>query len=71
MKRFMTFRGGSWAKKRMDNDRLHTLSASTDPFHGNDATGPGNAVFSVSSFMDTLAPTEENADELMAAGAVS
>jgi hypothetical protein len=27
--------------------------------------GAGNAVFSVSSFMDTLAPTEENADELM------
>jgi hypothetical protein len=33
--------------------------------------GPGNAVFSVSSFMDTLAPTEDNADELMAAGAAS
>lgn len=31
--------------------------------------GAGNAVFSVSSFMDTLEPTEENADELMAAGA--
>jgi hypothetical protein len=31
--------------------------------------GPGNAVFSVSSFMDTLAPTPENADELMAVGA--
>lgn len=31
--------------------------------------GPGNAVFSVSSFMDTLAPTAENADELMAVGA--
>jgi hypothetical protein len=31
--------------------------------------GPGNAVFSVSSFMDTLAPTEENADELMGAAA--
>jgi hypothetical protein len=28
--------------------------------------GAGNAVFSVSSFMDTLAPTEENSDELMA-----
>jgi hypothetical protein len=27
--------------------------------------GAGNAVFSVSSFMDTLAPSEENADELM------
>jgi len=27
--------------------------------------GPGNAVFSVSSFMDTLAPSEEYADELM------
>jgi hypothetical protein len=31
--------------------------------------GAGNAVFSVSSFMDTLAPTEENADELMAGAA--
>ncbi|HLL48388.1 MAG TPA: radical SAM protein [Longimicrobiaceae bacterium] len=31
--------------------------------------GPGNAVFSVSSFMDTLAPTPENADELMEVGA--
>jgi hypothetical protein len=31
--------------------------------------GPGNAVFSVSSFMDTLAPTAENADELMVVGA--
>lgn len=29
--------------------------------------GAGNAVFSVSSFMDTLAPTEENEDELMSA----
>jgi hypothetical protein len=29
--------------------------------------GPGNAVFSVSSFMDTLAPTDDNVDELMAA----
>jgi hypothetical protein len=29
--------------------------------------GPGNAVFSVSSFMDTLAPTDDNADELMTA----
>jgi hypothetical protein len=28
--------------------------------------GAGNAVFSVSSFMDTLAESEENADELMA-----
>jgi hypothetical protein len=28
--------------------------------------GAGNAVFSVSSFMDTLAPIEENEDELMA-----
>ncbi|MBW3631068.1 MAG: radical SAM protein [Gemmatimonadetes bacterium] len=28
--------------------------------------GAGNAVFSVSSFMDTLAPSEENADELLA-----
>ena len=28
--------------------------------------GAGNAVFSVSSFMDSLAPSEENADELMA-----
>ncbi len=27
--------------------------------------GAGNALFSVSSFMDTLAPTEANADELM------
>jgi hypothetical protein len=27
--------------------------------------GAGNAVFSVSSFMDSLAPTRENADELM------
>jgi hypothetical protein len=33
--------------------------------------GPGNAVFSVSSFMDTLAPNDENADELMAAGAAA
>jgi hypothetical protein len=32
--------------------------------------GAGNAVFSVSSFMDTLAPTEENADELMTASAI-
>jgi len=32
--------------------------------------GPGRAVFSVSSFMDTLAPLDENADELMGAGAV-
>ena len=31
--------------------------------------GAGNAVFSVSSFMDTLAPNDENADELMTAGA--
>ena len=31
--------------------------------------GPGNAVFSVSSFMDTLEPSRENADELMAVGA--
>jgi hypothetical protein len=31
--------------------------------------GAGNAVFSVSSFMDTLAPSEENADELMAGAA--
>jgi len=31
--------------------------------------GAGNAVFSVSSFMDTLAPSEENADELMGAPA--
>jgi hypothetical protein len=31
--------------------------------------GAGNAVFSVSSFMDTLPPVEENADELMEAGA--
>ncbi len=31
--------------------------------------GPGNAVFSVSSFMDTMAPVPENADELMAVGA--
>jgi hypothetical protein len=31
--------------------------------------GAGNAVFSVSSFMDTLAPTDENADELMAVAA--
>lgn len=30
--------------------------------------GAGNAVFSVSSFMDTLAPVEENQDELMAVG---
>jgi hypothetical protein len=30
--------------------------------------GAGNAVFSVSSFMDTLAPTAENADELMSVG---
>lgn len=29
--------------------------------------GPGNALFSVSSFMDTLEPREENADELMVA----
>ncbi|HET7274410.1 MAG TPA: radical SAM protein [Longimicrobiaceae bacterium] len=29
--------------------------------------GAGNALFSVSSFMDTLAPSEENADELMRA----
>jgi hypothetical protein len=29
--------------------------------------GAGNALFSVSSFMDTLLPTEENADELMTA----
>ncbi len=29
--------------------------------------GAGNAVFSVSSFMDTLAPSEANEDELMAA----
>ena len=29
--------------------------------------GAGNALFSVSSFMDTLAPTEENSDELMTA----
>jgi hypothetical protein len=28
--------------------------------------GAGNAVFSVSSFMDTLAPSEQNEDELMA-----
>jgi hypothetical protein len=28
-------------------------------------------MFSVSSFMDTLAPTDENADELMAAGAAA
>jgi hypothetical protein len=33
--------------------------------------GAGNAVFSVSSFMDTLAPSEENADELMTAGAAA
>jgi hypothetical protein len=32
--------------------------------------GPGNAVFSVSSFMDTLAPIENYSDELMTAGAV-
>ena len=32
--------------------------------------GAGNALFSVSSFMDTLAPTEENADELMGASPV-
>lgn len=32
--------------------------------------GAGNAVFSVSSFMDTLAPIEENADELMTSGEV-
>jgi hypothetical protein len=31
--------------------------------------GPGNAVFSVSSFMDTMAPVPENADELMVVGA--
>jgi hypothetical protein len=31
--------------------------------------GAGNAVFSVSSFMDTLAPTDENADELMTTSA--
>lgn len=30
--------------------------------------GAGNAVFSVSSFMDSLAPSEENEDELMAVG---
>jgi hypothetical protein len=32
--------------------------------------GPGNAVFSVSSFMDTLAPIADYSDELMTAGAV-
>jgi hypothetical protein len=41
------------------------------PPPGSGPPGAGNALFSVSSFMDTLAPTEENADELMAAGAVS
>lgn len=32
--------------------------------------GPGRALFSVSSFMDTLAPTEENEDALMERGRV-
>jgi hypothetical protein len=31
--------------------------------------GPGNALFSVSSFMDTLEPTDENSDELMSEAA--
>lgn len=33
--------------------------------------GPGNAVFSVSSFMDSLEPSEEHEDELMTAGTSS
>lgn len=36
------------------------------PPPGYGPAGPGNAVFSVSSFMDSLAPSESNADELMA-----
>mgnify|MGYP006196858349 CR=1 FL=1 len=37
------------------------------PPPGYGPAGPGQAVFSVSSFMDTLPPIEENADELMQA----
>ncbi|HET8656253.1 MAG TPA: radical SAM protein [Longimicrobiaceae bacterium] len=39
------------------------------PPPGYGSPGAGNAVFSVSSFMDTLEPTAENEDELMTAAA--
>ena len=50
-------------------EALETHGLQPPPGYG--PPGPGNAVFSVSSFMDTLAPTAENADELMAANSIS